>query len=614
MKSDFLEALESRVLICDGAMGTMLYEAGISFDHCFDEINLSHPEIVKKIHEAYIDAGADIIETNTFGGNRQRLGHHGLEEKLIEINQTAVRLAKEVAGKKHKQLGKKIFVAGSVGPLGKPLEPIGKITQEEARQYFAEQISVLAENEVDAILIETMSDLNEAKAAVQAARSVTALPVIAQMSFNDEGKTLMGNKPLEVAKALKDAGANVVGANCSVGPQILLEVMERMSATENVHFSVQPNAGLPRYVGGRYIYLASPDYFGEYARMFVAAGVGLIGGCCGTTPEHIRQIRKSVGESKPVREKKIRIAADVDESPNEKSVEKLSSSSLIEKFKQKKFVVSVELDPPRGLNYDKVIEGAILCKKNNVDAVNIADNPLAKAGMTPLAMASLIKQNIHIETILHFSCRDRNLLAMQSELMSAHVLNIRTVLAITGDPPVVGDYPNATGVFDVDSIGLLKLMTNLNQGIDLAGKSIGSTTNFFRACAINPTAVDMTREFDRYEEKIAGGAEFAMSQVMYDLKKLEEFTKRFRGRIPVMLGIMPLKNAKHANFMHFEIPDIKIPDAIRDRMAKAGDKGQEEGVRIAKEFLKEAKDMVDGTYVMPPFNKFEMAFEVLSVL
>jgi methionine synthase I (cobalamin-dependent)/5,10-methylenetetrahydrofolate reductase len=611
----FLETLDRRILICDGAMGTLLYEKGISFDHCFDEINLSHPELVKEIHEAYIDAGADIIETNTFGANRFRLTHHGLEEKLKTINEAGVRIAKEVVSRKQAQLGRSLFVAGSVGPLGKPLEPIGKIKHDEARNYFTEQIRILADSGVDAIIIETISDLEEAKQAVMAARSVTAIPVIAQMSFNDEAKTLMGNKPVEVAKLLKSLGANAVGANCSVGPQALLEVLEKMTAVDGLYFSIQPNAGLPRYVGGRYLYLASPDYFGEYAKLFAAAGVNIVGGCCGTTPEHIKMIRKAIGEQAPKRfQKSISIADSEEPTVKVESRGAVSQSSLIEKFKSKRFVVSIELDPPRGINYDKVIEGAILCKQHEVDAINIADNPLAKAGMTPLAMAALIERSVHIETILHFSCRDRNLLAMQSELMSAHVMQIRTILSVTGDPPMVGDYPDATGVFDIDSIGLIKLIANLNQGIDLANKSIGSKTNFFRACAVNPTAVDLAREYDRYEQKIAAGADFAMTQVLYDLKSLEDFAKKYRGRIPVLVGIMPLKNAKHANFMHYEIPDISIPEKIRDRMIRAGDQGQEEGVGIAKEFLKEAKAMVDGVYVMPPFNKFEMAFDLLEVL
>ncbi len=611
--SAFLDLLNERILICDGAMGTMLYEKGISFDHCFDEINLSRPELVREIHEAYLDAGADIIETNTFGGNRFRLTQHGLEDRISAINEAGVRLARETADRKSDELGRPVFVAGSVGPLGKPLEPIGKIRREEAAEYFKEQIALLAGAGVDVIMIETISDLEEAREAVRAARSVTDLPVVAQMSFNDEGKTLMGNKPAEVARALMDLGADIVGANCSMGPQVLLEVLERMAAVEGTRVSIQPNAGLPRYVGGRYIYLASPEYFGEYARLFASAGVRIVGGCCGTTPEHIRTIRKAIGIHAPQRPSKPIAVADVEETVTSPRPSVLQSS-LIEKFHVKKFIISIELDPPRGLNYDKVIEGAVLCKKHNVDAINIADNPLAKAGMTPLTMASLIRQSVNIETILHFSCRDRNLLAMQSELMSAHVMNVRTVLAVTGDPPVVGDYPNATGVFDVDAIGLLHLINNLNHGIDLAGKSIGSMTNFFRACAANPTPVDLDREYERFEQKIAAGAEFAMTQVMYDLPPLEAFMKRFKGRIPVLLGIMPLKNAKHANFMHFEIPDISVPQHVRDRMAKAGERATEEGVKIAKEFLREARAMVDGVYIMPPFNRFEMAFELLEVL
>jgi len=610
--NEFLKTIEQRVLICDGAMGTMLYESGISFDHCFDEVNVSHPEIVSNIHRAYADAGADILETNTFGGNRVRLVHHGFEESLETINSAGVRLARAVADSVS---NRKIWVAGSVGPLGKPLEPIGKISHDEAQRFFREQIDVLIKSGVDVIMIETMSDVMEALQAVLAVRSLSEeMPVIAQMSFNDEGKTLMGNKPAETVRLLHESGANIVGANCSVGPQVLLDVLDRMSAATDAPLVVQPNAGLPRFVGGRYLYLASAEYFGDYAKRFVASGANIVGGCCGTTPDHIRAIKNGIGDVVPVpRQSFVRVSAEAEEI-KAAPVRHVSVSSLVSTFKEKKFVVSVELDPPRGLNYEKIVEGAVLCKRNGVDAVNIADNPLAKAGMTPLAMASLIRETVHIETILHFSCRDRNLLAMQSELMSAYVLNIRTILAITGDPPVVGDYPHATGVFDVDSIGLLKLMTRLNDGIDLAGKTIGARTQFLRACAVNPTAVDLQREFDRYEEKIESGAEFAMTQVLYDVKPLEQFSKRFKGRIPVLVGIMPLKNAKHANYMHFEIPDIEISESIREQMAAAGDKGMEKGIQLARTFLKDAKDLVDGVYVMPPFNRFEMAFEVLSVL
>lgn len=610
----FLETLSERILVCDGAMGTMLYERGISFDHCFDEINLSHPDLVKEVHAAYIDAGADIIETNTFGGNRFRLMHHGLEDKVEAINLSGAQLAREMADRKTKALGRRIFVAGSMGPLGKALEPIGKITHAEAFGHFAEQAAALVRGGVDVIMIETMSDLEEARQAVAGVRSVTDLPVVAQMSFNEDGKTLMGNKPVESAAALVAAGANVVGANCSVGPQALLDVLERMTSVTGAFFSIQPNAGLPRYVGGRYIYVASPEYFGDLAKRFVATGVNILGGCCGTTPEHIRQIRKGIGKAQPTRSKTSVAVVEPEEESKTDVEDTTTHSTLIEKFKKKKFVISIEIDPPRGLHYEKILEGAIACRRHNVDAINIADNPLAKAGMTPLTMASLIRQSVNIETILHFSCRDRNLLAMQSELMSAHVMNIRTVLGVTGDPPVVGDYPHATGVFDVDAIGLLNLITNLNRGIDLAGKSIGARTNFLRACAANPTPVDLARECDRFERKMEAGADFAMTQVLYDLKPLEAFMRKFAGRIPVMLGIMPLKNAKHAQFMHFEIPDITIPEAVRRRMEQAGDQGQEEGLRIAREFLKEAKGMVDGVYIMPPFGKFDMAFDLLDIL
>jgi len=614
----FLEFLQNRIMVCDGAMGTLLYERGISYEHCFDEVNLSQPDLIKEIHTLYVEAGADIIETNTFGANRFRLKNHGLDHRVKEINRKGACLARQVADS-YISRGRTVFVAGSVGPLGKPIEPIGRIRRQDAQEYFSEQIAILADEGVDAIMIETMSDLREAMEAVMAARAVADLPIIVQMSFTEDGKTLMGNKPLEIAQEIQKAGVMIVGANCSVGPQILLDVLDKMNKVEKIFLTVQPNAGLPRFVGGRYIYLASPDYFADYTRLFIQSGARIIGGCCGTTPEHIRMIRSAVDGY--AREPIISMSyispatTDADETPLDASAaEDQKNSSLVEQFRSKKFTVCVEIDPPRGLLFEKVLQGAILCKAHQVDAINIADNPLAKAGMTPLAMAMLIRESVQIETILHVSCRDRNLLALQSELMSASVSGIRSVLCVTGDPPVVGDYPDATGVYDIDAIGLLKLIANLNQGLDLAGKSIGSKTNFYKACAINPTAVDLDKEYDRFEQKLEAGADFAMTQILYDIRPLEDFLKRYGGKIPVLAGIMPLKNAKHANFMHFEIPDITVPETIRNRMFIAGEKAPAEGIAIAKEFLKEVHPMVQGIYIIPPFNNFESALSILEVI
>lgn len=606
----FLERLnEDRVLVCDGAMGTMLYGEGISFDYSFDELNLSYPEVVERVHRRYVDAGADVIETNTFGANRVRLSHFGFENLVHEINVAGVKLARLIAGRD-------ALVAGAIGPLGKPIEPIGKIRKEQARDYFREQVEGLLEGGVDLFIVETISDLNEVIEIISAIKNLSNLPVVAQMTFTDEGKTILGHKPADVARTARDLGAEVVGANCSVGPQGIIEVMEKMMAVEGVQFSAQPNAGMPRSVGGRYIYMTSPAYFGEQARTLAEMGVRMVGGCCGTTDEHIALTKECVKEMKfrpPTHAAGITIE-DQNGEPDLSNVVTAAGSTLLDKLHDKGFTVSVELDPPRGLNYDRVIEGAVLCKKNNIDAVNIADNALAKPGITPLVMAHLINRSVDIDTIIHFSCRDRNLIAMQSELMAANALGVRHVLAVTGDPPSLGDYPHATGVFDIDSIELMKLVTRLNRGVDLSNRDLGSRTSFIKAVAINPTAVDLEREFDRYEQKIEAGADFAMSQILYDVKPLEDFVKRFGSRIPVLVGVMPLRNFKHAKFMHNEIPDINVPDAVRERMHRAGDRGPEEGIRIAKDFLSEARHLVQGTYIMPPFNKFEMAIEIAQIL
>ncbi len=617
--TSFAEILRKQVMVCDGAMGTVLYERGIAFDHGFDEVNLNNPSLISGIHEEYIGAGADIIETNTFGGNRFRLKQHGLDQKLAEINRAGVTIARKAADEFSKKMNKAIFVAGSVGPLGKPIEPIGRIRETDAENYFREQVRILADSGADLIMLETFSDLHEVRIAIESARLETTLPLVVQMSFTEDGKTLMGNKPEEIAQTLDSYGIAALGANCSVGPQILLDVIEKMKNKYSGKFTVQPNAGLPRYVGGRYIYLASPDYFSDYTVLYMKSGASIIGGCCGTTPEHIRMIRGAVDRYRPGQQLNPILQAISVSDPEEPPEQEIREddrvhSTLQEKLSAGKFVISVEVDPPRGMSYEKIINGVIQCKQNHVDAVNIADNPLAKAGMTPLAMASLIRESVQIEAMVHVSCRDRNILALQSELMSAFILGIRNVLCITGDPPVVGDYPDATGVFDIDSIGLIKMISNLNQGTDLAGKTIGTRTEFYKACAVNPTAIDLAKEYDRFQQKMDAGADLAMTQILYDLNALEQFAKQYKGRIPVMLGLLPLKNAKHANFMHNEIPDIIIPETIRRRMADAGEQGPRTGVEIAREFLKEARGMIDGIYIIPPFNNFNIALDVLSVL
>ena len=602
-----LAALRERIVVADGATGTLLYSRGVAFQHCFDALNLQDPEVVRQVHRDYLAAGAEIIETNTFGSNRVKLASHGLEKQAREIARAGARIAREEAGES-------AWVAGSVGPLGKPLAPVGVITRAQAQAAFREQIEGLIEGGVDLIILETFGDLREISVALETAREITDLPIIAQMSFTEEGKTIVGDKPREVARRLTDLGATVVGANCSVGPQVIYDVLEAMAAETDAFLSAQPNAGLPRLVGGRYIYLSSPEYFAEYARRFVQAGANIVGGCCGTTPEHTAAIARAVKGLKPVPRKR-KASVLVLEKEEAAEGRRLEERTAFAQRLGKEFLVSVELDPPKGFDPTRVIQGALKLKTAGVDAINIADSPLARPRMSPLALAHLVHENVGIDVILHMSCRDRNLIGLQSELIGAHALGIRTILAVTGDPPVMGDYPNATGVFDVDSIGLVHLIHLLNQGMDLTGRPTEQPTSFTIGVGANPASVDFEHEMDRLAQKVENGAEFVFTQPLFDLSLLERFLERARPLgVPIFLGILPLRNYKHAEFLHNEIPEMVIPDHLRERMRKAGDRGLEEGVAIGREILLEARDEVDGVYLMPPFNRVDMAIEVVKVL
>lgn len=616
MKRHEIEALLSeRVLVCDGGMGTRLYDLGIPFEQCFDEINVSQPALVRQVHDEYLAAGADLIETNTFAGNRIRLAQWGLEDRVDELNRAGVLIAQQAV----MASGRSALVAGSVGPLGRPLAPIGRVTREQAHAAFHEQIVSLVNAGVDMLVLETFTDQAEIAIALEAARQVTAdLAIVALMTFTDEGKTLYGNKPEEVARALMQLGADVVGANCSVGPRPLVEVVERMLQVPGVRICVQPNAGMPELVGGRYLYLSSPEYMGGYALDFAHAGVRMVGGCCGTRPEHIAAIQDRVTGIVPVDPRQgSKVLAAVREADTGQITAsepaRPIASSLRAKLDEGRFVVSVELDPPRGVDPSTLLKGAELCKANGIDAINIADSPLARARMSPLALGVLIRETVDMELVLHLSCRDRNLLGLQSEAMSMYALGIRNVLAVTGDPPVLGDYPDATGVFDVDSIGLVTLIQRLNAGVDLAGKKIDYNTSFFAGVASNPTAVDLGLEKERFQRKLAVGAQFTMTQPIYDIRVLERWMKEVNPSIPTLVGILPLRNARHTEFIHNEVPGMLVPDDIRKRMHGAAH-GPLEGVRIARELLVEARQMVQGAYLMPPFNRFEMAIDVCQVL
>lgn|SRR5574341_368435 len=607
----FKDRLNQGVILCDGAMGTELYARGIPYSHCFDELNLSNPKIVSDIHQDYIRAGAEIIETNTFGANRFKLSGFGLENKIRDINFKGARIAREA----REIMGRPVFVAGSIGPLGKPLEPIGKITKKEAYSAFQEQAEGLLEGGVDLFIIETMVNLEEMKEAIAAVKDICQLPIIAQMTFTEEGKTVLGNSPAEIVGELEKMKVDVIGANCSVGPIGIYDALQIMAQKTQMNLSAQPNAGLPRLIDGRFIYLSSPEYFAEYALKFAQLGVSIIGGCCGTTPAHISAMAKAL-ESPTKNKFSVSVIEPV--LVKEKETDKIiiapiEISEFAQKLKQKKFVVSVELDPPKGTNPQKLLEGAAAIKKAGVDACNIGDSPMARVRMSCLALAFLIKEKVGLETVLHFTSRDRNLMGIQSDLVGAHALGVRNILCITGDPPSLGDYAHATAVYDVDSIGLVKIIARLNQGTDVAGNSIGNPTSFYIGVGVNPGDTNLSREIDRFYQKLESGAHYVFTQILYDTKVLENFLKTIGNiNVPLVLGILPLHSYKHAEFLHNEVPGITIPDRLRERMRKTGEKGAQEGIKMAKELFHEAKGMVQGVYLMPSYGRYQEILEVVE--
>lgn len=609
-----LEALlDARVLVLDGAMGTELYDQGVGFDRNFEVLNLSEPQLVRRVHRAYVDAGASVLTTNTFGANRYRLQRAGLADQVAAINRAGVELARQAALARPPH--NRPMVAASIGPLGQPLEPIGRLSKAAAKEAFSEQIAALLEADPDFLILETFGDLGELELCAQA---ITAMKpdaaFVAMATFTDEGKTLFGHKPEEVARAMIAAGAAAVGANCSVGPQGLDVVLERMRRVPGARLCLSPNAGMPQLLEGRYVYVASADYFGEWALRVAGQGVNLIGGCCGTKPTHIERMVERVGVRAPIRGGSDSPIEVREVGGEEDILRSTAVSSFDDKMRRGEFVVSVELDPPRGVDGGRLVQGAVALRQAGVDAINIADSPLATARMSPLALAVLIRQQVEIEILLHVSCRDRNLLGLLSECMGAHALGIRHNLCVTGDPPSLGDYPGAKGVFEVDSIGLIATLARLNRGEDANGKALPFRGDFRISCAVNPTADDLPREVERFHRKVEAGAHYALTQPLYDPEDLQRFIDLAKPTIPLLVGVLPLRNARHAHFIHNEVPGMAIPLAVRERMDKAGDKGPEQGVAIAREFLQAVRGSVAGTYLMPPFNKFEMALEVLNGL
>lgn len=607
---NFREELAERILLFDGAMGTMLYQKGIFINRCFDELNLSAPDLVREVHKAYIQAGADVVETNTFGANAYKLIFHGFESRLRDINLRGAVLAREAAGKN-------TYVAGSIGPLGVPIEPIGKLAYEEARGAFKLQIEPLLEGGVDLFVLETFSRLEELEQAILAVRELCDLPIIAQMTITDDGNTPLGDTPETIVQKLTPYQVDAIGLNCSVGPQIMLESIQRMSGVTKHPLACQPNAGFPKLVDGRYIYLCSSDYMSKFSKRFIQSGVRILGGCCGTTPEHIKAIKTVVRVLQPAR---LFVASEKDPKKAPAAVKPVpvaEKTPLSRNLAEGKFVTAVEIDPPKGVDLNRVLEGARMLHRAGVDAINIADGPRASARMSPMALANIFKDQLGVETIVHYCCRDRNLLGMQADLIGAHALNLRNILLITGDPPKMGDYPSATAVFDVDAIGLCQIASRLNRGMDLAGNPIGAPTALHIGVGANPGAVNLEEELKRFHYKIEAGAEYVMTQPVYDLALFEKFLNRIQDvKVPVLVGILPLASAKNAEFLHNEVPGMSIPESIRKRMETAGngEAGRAEGIKIAQEALLACAAMVQGAYVMPPFNRFEMALRVLEVL
>ena len=614
MQAPFLERLAQGPLLADGAMGTLLYERGVPFGHCFDQINLSNPGLVEAIHRDYLAAGAELIETNTFGANHQRLLAYGLEHEVRVIARQGARVARaarEVAGVP-------AFVAGSIGPLGKALQPFGQIAVADAERWFRPAAEGLLEGGVDCFLLETFQDLNEILAALRAVRAVSLdVPVIAQMTFGVDGKTLYGHAPALAVPALRQAGADVVGVNCGVGPQATLEVLEEMmAAAAGAPVSAMPNAGLPHLHGGRFHYLASPEYFAEFAARALEMGVSVVGGCCGTTPAHVRVMRERLASRLPAEKLAPGAEVRVLERPPAQ-VEPASAASeppFLARLRER-FVVSVELDPPRGVTTKKVLEGAQLMAQRGVDAVNIADSPMARIRMSAMALAYEVHAQFPaLEIILHFTTRDRNLMGLQSDLLGCHALGLRNILCLTGDPPSLGDYPDATAVYDTDSMGLIRIVGQMNRGTDLAGNSIGATTSFVTGCGVNPTAEDLDVELERFRRKLDAGAQFVMTQPVYELGAWERFLERLGDGpgIPILVGILPLQSFRHAEFLHNEVPGIQVPDWIRARMHEAGNEGQRAGVELARALLLKCRASASGVYLMPSFGRYENCLEVLE--
>jgi methionine synthase I (cobalamin-dependent)/5,10-methylenetetrahydrofolate reductase len=600
------------VFLSDGAMGTYLHSKGVDFDDCFDLLNLTRPDVIRAIHREYIEAGSNIIQTNTFGANRCKLHRFGLVERLAEINRAGVDLVRQAA----QAAGKDVLIAGDVGPLGVALAPYGRMQLPDARDAFREQIQTLDGAGVDLLIIETITDLYELKEAIAAAREAAPdLPVIASMTFTRDNITLLGDSPHKVAVELSQAGADVLGVNCSSGPNQILRILKQMrQAAPQAHFLAMPNAGYPETVGGRVMYSAGPEYFGDYAVRMRDAGADILGGCCGTTPQHIAAMRKALDARPAIREE-----LDLDQpAAPEETAEVYQATQLAQKLKKGQFVVTVEMDPPRGLQINRLLAGASLLAEAGADVINVADSPMARMRMSPWAVCSLIQRRVGVETLLHFPTRGRNLLRVQGDLLAAHTLDVRNVFVVMGDPTSIGDYPDASDQFDLAPSGLIKLIHDkFNLGLDQAGTDIGQPTSFFVGCACNLNPPDLAHEMKVLNRKIKAGADFIQTQAIYEVRHLTRFLAGYKEAygplpIPMLVGLLPLVSLRHALFLQNELPGITIPPEVFERLKAAGENAAAEGIRLAVELAIQVKQHAQGIYLMPAFNRFDYAAGVIE--
>ena len=614
----FRDVLESDSLqIFDGAMGTMLYSKGIYINRSYDELNLVAPDLVREVHAEYVRAGADIIETNTFSATPHKLQPYGLEGSLREINIRAAQIAREAAGPR-------VFVAGAVGPLGVRIEPLGPTSFDEARDIFKAQAEALLEGGVDLFVLETFSDISEMEQAIRAVRELCDLPIVAQVTIQMDGNTLFGATPEVFTTKLDEWGAHVIGLNCGVGPAIVLSAIEKMRPLTNCKLSAQPNAGLPRDVGGRQFYMCSPEYMAEYSRRIIQAGAKFVGGCCGTTPAHIKMIADAIRQFSPRTQQVVvgdAVAVPTQDlkPPDVTVVPQEERSNWSRKIAKGEFVTTVEVLPPKGCSPWKTLDAIRLLKTAGVDGVNIPDGPRAQTRMGAMATALMVEREIGMESVLHYCCRDRNLLGMMSDLLGAAALGLRNLLLITGDPPKMGPYPDATAVFDIDAIGLTNMVNKLNHGLDIGNNPIGEPTAFSIGVGVNPGAVNMDEELKRFEWKIEAGAEYAITQPVFDTEQLREFLKRIEHcRIPIVAGIWPLVSFRNAEFLHNEVPGVRVTPEIMERMRAASnvskEAGRDEGLKIARECLLEVRDLIQGVQVSAPFGNVKYALEVFDAL